>query len=73
MKERIFSEAKALGAGYIRVDVEMNAIFEAPDGSKSDTPDWSGLDEITALSKKYDLPVLGDPAGAAALHLDVSG
>jgi hypothetical protein len=58
MKERIFSEAKALGAGYIRVDVEMNAIFEAPDGSKSDTPDWSGLDEITALSQKYDLPVL---------------
>ena len=58
MKERIFSEAKALGAGYIRVDVEMNAIFEASDGSKSDTPDWSGLDEITALSQKYDLPVL---------------
>ena len=57
-KERIFSEAKALGAEYIRVDVEMNAIFEAPDGSKSDTPDWSGLDEITDLSKKYDLPVL---------------
>jgi hypothetical protein len=58
MKERIFSEAKELGAEYIRVDVEMNAIFEAPDGSKSDTPDWSGLDEITALSKKYNLPVL---------------
>ena len=58
MKERIFSEAKDLGAEYIRADVEMNAIFEAPDGSKSDTPDWSGLDEITALSKKYNLPVL---------------
>ena len=58
MKERIFSEAKQLGAAYVRVDVEMNAIFDAPDGSKSDTPKWSGLDEITALSKKYDLPVL---------------
>jgi hypothetical protein len=58
MKERIFSEAKQLGADYIRVDVELNSIFEAPDGSKSDTPNWSGLDEITALSKKYDLPVL---------------
>ena len=58
MKERIFSETKDLGAEYIRVDIEMNAIFEAQDGSKSDTPDWSGLDEITALSKKYNLPVL---------------
>jgi hypothetical protein len=58
MKERTFSETKDLGAEYIRVDIEMNAIFEAQDGSKSDTPDWSGLDEITALSKKYNLPVL---------------
>jgi hypothetical protein len=58
MKERIFSETKDLGAEYIRVDIEMNAIFEAQDGSKSDTPDWRGLDEITALSKKYNLPVL---------------
>ena len=57
-KERVFSEAKDLGADYIRVDIEMSSIFEAEDGSKSDTPDWSGLDEITALSKKYDVPVL---------------
>lgn len=57
-KERVFSEAKDLGAGYIRVDIEMSSIFETADGSKSDTPHWSGLDEITALSKKYDLPVL---------------
>ena len=58
LKERVFSEAKDLGAEYVRVDVEMSPIFEAPDGSKSDPPNWSGLDEITALSKKYDLPVL---------------
>src|SRR5262245_56999719 len=58
MKERIFSEAKQLGADYIRIDVELNAIFEAPDGSESATPTWSGLDEITDLSTQYDLPVL---------------
>ncbi len=58
MKERVFSEAKELGAGYIRVDVEMNSIFEGPGGSKSPTPDWSGLDEMVALSKTYELPVL---------------
>jgi hypothetical protein len=58
MKERIFSEAKELGAGYIRVDVEMSSIFDAPDGSKADEPNWSGLDEVISLSRKYDLPVL---------------
>jgi hypothetical protein len=58
MKERIFSEAKELGAAYIRVDVEMSSIFEAPDGSKSATPNWAGLNQVMALSKKYELPVL---------------
>jgi hypothetical protein len=58
MKERVFSEARELGAGYIRVDVELSSIYEAPDGSKASTPNWSGLDEVMALSEKYDLPVL---------------
>jgi hypothetical protein len=58
MKERIFSEADDLGAGYIRVDVELSSIFEAPNGSKAASPNWSGLDEVTSLSEKYDLPVL---------------
>ena len=58
MKERIFSEASDLGAGYIRVDVELSSIFEKSDGSKAATPNWSGLDEVMSLSKKYDLPVL---------------
>ena len=30
MKERIFAEAEAVGADFIRVDVEMSAIFEGP-------------------------------------------
>jgi hypothetical protein len=59
MKERVFSEAKEVGAGYIRVDVEMSSIFEAPNGSKAAKPNWSGLDEVMSLSEKYDLPVLG--------------
>jgi len=58
MKERIFSETKNLGAEYIRVDVEMSSIFEAPDGLKTATPNWSGLVEVMELSKKYELPVL---------------
>jgi hypothetical protein len=52
-KARIFSEAKALGARYVRVDVELNGIFGG------DEPDWSDLDEIMGLSKKYDVRVLG--------------
>jgi hypothetical protein len=59
MKERVFSEASELGAAYVRVDVEMSSIFEGPGGTKGDDPDWDGLDEVTALSKKYDMPVLG--------------
>jgi hypothetical protein len=52
-QERIFSEAHDLGADYIRVDVELAGIFGSPE------PDWGGLDEVIALSKKYGLPVLG--------------
>ena len=64
MKERIFSEAKALGSKYIRVDVELNGIFAAPDAE----PNWNGLDEVMKLSEKHRLPVLGivlaPPAGS---------
>jgi hypothetical protein len=59
LKERIFGEAKQLGAAYVRVDVEMSPIFEGPHGGKRATPNWAGPDEVIALSKKYDLPVLG--------------
>ena len=64
MKEQVFSEAKALGSGYIRVDVELSGIFTAPDAE----PSWDGLDEIMELSRRHDLPVLGillaPPTGA---------
>ena len=55
LRERTFSEAKALGAGYIRVDVELSGIFASPDAE----PKWHGLDEIMELSRKHDIPVLG--------------
>jgi hypothetical protein len=45
-KERVFREAAALDASYIRVDVEL-------------TGDLSRLDEIVRLSRRYELPVLG--------------
>jgi hypothetical protein len=54
LKERAFAESKALGASYIRVDVELGPMFNS-DGQ----PDWRGLDSITALSRRYQLPVLG--------------
>lgn len=53
-KERVFAEAKALGANYVRADVEMSVIFKDPEH-----PDWRGLDEVVALSRSYGVPVLG--------------
>ena len=43
MKERIFAEAKAMGARFIRVDVELSGIFGGP---RRTTPDWTRLDEV---------------------------
>ena len=48
-QERIFSEAAALGAAYVRVDVELSGIFTAPDAE----PDWSGLDEVMEALDKH--------------------
>jgi hypothetical protein len=56
-KERYFAEAKASGAEFIRVDVQLNTIFE---GSGSpERPYWSDLDEVIELSRRHDLEVLG--------------
>ena len=58
LKERIFAESKAMGASFIRLDVQMAAIFER-DGVPLAEPDWRGLDEVIRLSYGYGLPVLG--------------
>jgi hypothetical protein len=58
MRERIFAESKAMGARFIRVDVELAGIFEAG-GHSPENPHWHQLDEVMELSRRYDLPVLG--------------
>lgn len=58
LKQRMFSEAKAMGSTYIRLDVEIGPIFELG-GVWRQAPDWSRLDEVVALSRRYGLPVVG--------------
>src|SRR5918999_4151990 len=55
MKERLFAEASASGADFIRVDVELAGIF----GSDGGQPDWRALDGVIALAERHDLEVLG--------------
>jgi polysaccharide biosynthesis protein PslG len=57
MKERIFAEAAASGAEFIRVDVELSGIFEGA-GSR-ERPHWLALDEVIALAERHDVKVLG--------------
>jgi hypothetical protein len=67
MRERIFAEAKAMGARFIRVDVELAGIFTGGGLSQND-PDWSRLDAVLELSRRHELPILGillRPPGAA--------
>jgi hypothetical protein len=67
MTERIFAEAKAMGARFIRVDVELAGIFEGG-GHSEDDPDWSRLDAVLELSRRHELPMLGillRPPGSA--------
>jgi len=59
MKERIFAEADAVRAEYIRVDIEMSSIFEDPGGARRDEPDWSQLDDLLELAGEHDVKVLG--------------
>jgi hypothetical protein len=55
MKERIFAEAGAAEAEFIRVDVEIGGIF-VNDGAH---PDWSALDGVIELAERHDIKVLG--------------
>jgi hypothetical protein len=57
VKERIFAEADASGAEFIRVDVELSGIFERADSRER--PDWRRLDAVIALAERHDLRVLG--------------
>jgi hypothetical protein len=66
MKERIFSEADALGADFVRVDIEMSAIFEGPGGAERPEPDWKRLDRTLGLAREHHLRVLGVLLGPPA-------
>jgi hypothetical protein len=55
LKDRIFAESKALGATYVRMDVELSDIFQTADGP----PNWGDLDQVIALSRRYGIRVLG--------------
>jgi hypothetical protein len=55
LQERIFSEAEASGAEYVRVDVELHGIF----GAGPDRPDWSRLDHMIELAQRHDIELLG--------------
>ena len=59
MKERIFSEAEALGAEYVRVDVELGGVFATPESE----PNWSMLDGVMELSRKHHVRIVGPSRG----------
>ena len=71
-KDALFREAKASGAQYIRVDVAMEAVL--PEFAGEHARDWTGLDEVVALSTRHALPVLavlqGTPRQMAACTAD---
>jgi hypothetical protein len=54
LQERLFEEAEASGAEYVRVDVELHGIF----GAAADQPDWSHLDRMIELAKHHDVKLL---------------
>ncbi|HEX5908923.1 MAG TPA: glycosyl hydrolase, partial [Thermoleophilaceae bacterium] len=64
-KEAMFREAKDSGAAYIRVDLQMEDMF-----SRGRAPDWAGPDEVAALSRRFDLPVLAVLVGVPRENTD---
>jgi hypothetical protein len=64
-KERMFSEAKAMGARYIRLDVSLDAIFDVWTAEAS-APNWRGVDEVVRLARRYRLRVLAVMNGTPA-------
>ena len=58
LQQRIFDESRALKASYVRVDVEVDAIYGGVlDGPK---PNWSKLDQTLAIARQRSRPrVLG--------------
>jgi hypothetical protein len=64
-KEVMFSEASAMGARYIRVDLGIDSIFDlwtAP----APEPDWRGVDDVVRLARRHHLRVLAVVNGTPA-------
>jgi polysaccharide biosynthesis protein PslG len=55
MKQRIFAESRELGANFVRVDIELSAIFSR----RGRAAGWRQLDQVIELSRHYRLPVVG--------------
>ncbi|MFO0752800.1 MAG: choice-of-anchor D domain-containing protein [Thermodesulfovibrionales bacterium] len=53
-QEALFSETAKLGAGFIRIDVQISEIFRNPSA-----PDWNEMDRLASLSQQYNLQILG--------------
>jgi hypothetical protein len=64
-KERMFAEAKAMGARYIRLDVSPDDIFDVWTAAAPE-PRWDGVDDIVRLARRYRLPVLAVMNGTPA-------
>lgn len=68
VKDAMFREAKASGATYIRLAVEMHGLF-TPGPFGILLHDWTRADDVARLSRRYRLPVLavllGSPVPAA--------
>src|SRR5215212_6203290 len=52
-KRAMFAEAAASGASGIRLDLQINAVFDKPEA------DWAQIDEIVALSREFRIRVTG--------------
>jgi hypothetical protein len=59
LKERIFAESAALGAEFVRVDIQVNDVFETDPGGPVQAADWRGLDEVLELARRHRVRVLG--------------
>lgn len=62
LKEKVVREATDLGAGYLRVDIYLDALFDAG-GERRATPDFSGIDEIVWLARRYQVRLLAIMVG----------
>jgi hypothetical protein len=64
-KRAMFAEAAAAGASAIRLDLSVGAVYAH--AHRLLLPDWSGVDEIVALSREYGIRVSAVVVGTPAV------